>query len=75
LATNANAYRRFKDIGYQHIPFLNCPNSPKCKGCVKGKMWDGKDFLKEEDCRPNWFKYIGNEWATDAQVEREESAP
>ncbi|OTA31018.1 hypothetical protein BTJ68_08758 [Hortaea werneckii EXF-2000] len=52
----------FKDIGYQHIPFFNCPNSPKCKGCVKGRFTDGEAWLNKEDCRPNWFKYVGNEW-------------
>ncbi|KAH6686270.1 putative alpha-1, 2-mannosyltransferase [Plectosphaerella plurivora] len=49
----------FRDIGYQHIPFFNCPNSPKCKGCVKGKFTDGENWLHREDCRPNWFMYAG----------------
>ncbi|KAI9846318.1 MAG: hypothetical protein M1837_004171 [Sclerophora amabilis] len=49
----------FRDIGYQHIPFFNCPNSPKCKGCVTGRLTDGESFLYKEDCRPNWFKYVG----------------
>lgn len=49
----------FKDIGYRHIPFFNCPNSPKCKGCQAGKFYDGEPFLQKEDCRPNWFKYVG----------------
>lgn len=41
------------------MPFLNCPNSPKCKGCKVGKMYQGESFLLKEDCRPNWFKYVG----------------
>ncbi|KAG5954140.1 hypothetical protein E4U13_008117 [Claviceps humidiphila] len=49
----------FRDIGYQHIPFFNCPNSPKCSGCVTGRLTDGEAFLHHEDCRPNWFKYVG----------------
>ncbi|KAF2455634.1 glycosyltransferase family 15 protein [Lineolata rhizophorae] len=49
----------FRDIGYQHIPFFNCPNSPKCKGCVTGRFTDGEAWLNREDCRPNWFKYVG----------------
>ncbi|KAI9712446.1 MAG: hypothetical protein M1820_001659 [Bogoriella megaspora] len=49
----------FRDIGYQHIPFFNCPNSPKCKGCVTGRFTDGEGWLNKEDCRPNWFKYVG----------------
>lgn len=50
---------RFRDVGYQHIPYFNCPNSPKCKGCVTGRFTDGDKFLFKEDCRPNWFKYVG----------------
>jgi mannosyltransferase len=50
---------RFRDIGYQHIPYFNCPNSPKCKGCVTGRFTDGEAWLNKEDCRPNWFKYVG----------------
>ncbi|EMC93831.1 glycosyltransferase family 15 protein [Baudoinia panamericana UAMH 10762] len=56
----------FKDIGYQHIPFFNCPNSPKCSGCLTGRLTDGEAWLSKEDCRPNWFKYTGNEWAQDS---------
>ena len=52
----------FKDIGYQHIPFFNCPNSPKCSGCVTGRLTDGEKWLNKEDCRPNWFAEVGNEW-------------
>ncbi|KAF2497226.1 alpha-1,2 mannosyltransferase KTR1 [Lophium mytilinum] len=49
----------FRDIGYQHIPFFNCPNNPKCKGCVTGRFTDGEAWLNQEDCRPLWFKYAG----------------
>ena len=49
----------FKDIGYNHIPFYNCPNSPKCSGCVAGQFYAGEPWLQREDCRPNWFKYVG----------------
>ncbi|TGZ79463.1 glycosyl transferase [Ascodesmis nigricans] len=49
----------FRDIGYQHIPYFNCPNSPKChKRCEAGKFTDGDErILANEDCRANWFKY------------------
>lgn len=47
----------FRDIGYQHIPFFNCPNNPKCSGCVTGRFTDGEAWLNQEDCRPLWFKY------------------
>ncbi|KAF2021375.1 glycosyltransferase family 15 protein [Aaosphaeria arxii CBS 175.79] len=49
----------FRDIGYQHIPFFNCPNSPKCSGCTAGMFTDGEKWLNREDCRPLWFKYVG----------------
>jgi mannosyltransferase len=49
----------FRDIGYQHIPFFNCPNSRKCSGCETALLTDGEPFLKKEDCRPNWFKFVG----------------
>ncbi|KAK2814050.1 hypothetical protein FQN50_000454 [Emmonsiellopsis sp. PD_5] len=51
----------FRDIGYQHVPYFNCPNSPKCNGCTAGKFFAGEDFLNLEDCRPNWFKYVGTD--------------
>lgn len=57
--TTNRSSRRFRDIGYQHIPYFNCPNSPKCKGCKTGLFTDGEKFLFQEDCRPNWFKYVG----------------
>ncbi|KJX98061.1 alpha-1,2 mannosyltransferase like protein [Zymoseptoria brevis] len=61
LLEDRNKIHWFKDIGYRHIPFFNCPNSPKCR-CEAGKFFDGADFLKKEDCRPNWFAHVGNEW-------------
>lgn len=63
LFADKSSIHWFKDIGYQHIPFFNCPNSPKCRGCITGRLTDGEAFLNKEDCRPNWFKYVGNEWA------------
>lgn len=49
----------FRDIGYQHVPFFNCPNNPKCGGCVTGRFTDGEAWLNREDCRPVWFKHVG----------------
>ncbi|KAF2095802.1 glycosyltransferase family 15 protein [Rhizodiscina lignyota] len=59
LFEDASKIHWFRDIGYQHIPFFNCPNSPKCKGCQPGRFTDGEQWLHREDCRPNWFKYVG----------------
>lgn len=59
LFEDASKIHWFRDIGYQHIPYFNCPNSPKCKGCMAGRFTDGEAFLLKEDCRANWFKYVG----------------
>ncbi|ANB13863.1 Ktr4p [Sugiyamaella lignohabitans] len=48
----------FKDIGYQHFPYFNCPASPKCKGCDAGKF-TGIDSLNTESCMSEWFKAAG----------------
>ena len=50
---------RFRDIGYNHIPYYNCPNSPKCSGCTAGQFYAGEPFLAKEDCRPSYFKHVG----------------
>lgn len=55
----------FRDIGYQHIPFFNCPRrrGGKCKGCEEALLTDGEKFLYKEDCRPSWFQHVGyGEW-------------
>lgn len=53
---NRLTVNRFRDIGYQHIPYFNCPSSPKCRGCVAGRFTDGTG-LDQEDCRANWFEF------------------
>ncbi|KAJ5182511.1 mannosyltransferase KTR4 [Penicillium capsulatum] len=59
LFADSNNVHWFRDIGYNHIPFYNCPNSPKCSGCEAGQFFAGADFLAKEDCRPSYFKYVG----------------
>ncbi|VVT48434.1 uncharacterized protein SAPINGB_P001777 [Magnusiomyces paraingens] len=56
LFEDSNKIHWFKDIGYQHIPYFNCPNSPKCHGCMKGLHSDGTG-LSPENCMHNWLKY------------------
>lgn len=58
LFLDKNKIHWFKDIGYRHIPYFNCPNSPKCKGCTPGLFSDGKN-LHQENCFDNWIKYVG----------------
>lgn len=49
----------FKDIGYNHMPYFNCPSSNKCKRCVPGKFvpWNN---LEKENCIQQWLKYVGD---------------
>ncbi|KAJ5673201.1 CAZyme family GT15 [Penicillium longicatenatum] len=59
LFADSNNVHWFRDIGYNHIPYYNCPNSPKCSGCEAGQFFGGADWLSKEDCRPTYFKYVG----------------
>lgn len=61
LFEDASRVHWFKDIGYNHVPFFNCPNRPagKCRGCTPGNFYAGESWLQREDCRPVWFKHIG----------------
>ncbi|CUS08456.1 unnamed protein product [Tuber aestivum] len=56
LMEDKNKIHWFRDIGYQHIPYFNCPSSPKCSGCEAGRFTDGTG-LDQEDCRANWFEF------------------
>ncbi|KAF8449883.1 glycolipid 2-alpha-mannosyltransferase-domain-containing protein [Kalaharituber pfeilii] len=51
----------FRDIGYEHIPYFNCPSrdstGEKC-ACQAGMFTNGQG-IDEEDCRANWFHYAG----------------
>ena len=46
-------------MGYQHIPYFQCPTSPKCRGCTPGRFSEGEAWLNDADCRANYFKYVG----------------
>lgn len=47
----------FRDIGYQHFPYMNCPSSDKCHGkCASGKF-SQFDNLNSENCMATWAKY------------------
>ena len=66
LFEDRNKIHWFRDIGYNHIPYINCPTRPpgKCKGCTPGRFTDGANYLYHEDCRPSWFDHIGlGDWA------------
>ncbi|EAL86030.1 hypothetical protein KXW98_001409 [Aspergillus fumigatus] len=59
LFADAAKVHWFRDIGYNHIPYYNCPNSPKCSKCTPGQFYAGAPFLAKEDCRPSYFKHVG----------------
>ncbi|CCH59298.1 hypothetical protein TBLA_0B04620 [Henningerozyma blattae CBS 6284] len=55
----------FRDIGYNHAPYTNCPKCPpdsnRCNGnCKPGHFTPWKE-LNIENCQPVWIKYIMNE--------------
>lgn len=45
----------FRDIGYKHHPYTNCPNSDKCQGCEPGLFT--YDHLKDQNCLTNWWNF------------------
>ncbi|KAG0675079.1 hypothetical protein C6P40_001943 [Pichia californica] len=55
LFANKNDIHWFRDIGYKHHPYTNCPNSNKCNGCEPGKFTF--DNLKDQNCLTNWWNF------------------
>lgn len=47
----------FRDIGYEHFPYLNCPNSDKCGNRCKKGMFSKFDNLNNQNCLANYIKY------------------
>lgn len=45
----------FRDIGYFHSPYFNCPNSDKCAGCQTAEFAPPDVF--DQNCLSNWIKY------------------
>jgi mannosyltransferase len=47
-------HRRVLTIGYNHIPYFNCPASKKCRGCDAGKFFGMASIESVADkCRGN----------------------
>lgn len=44
----------FRDIGYHHRPYTNCPNSDKCGGCTVAEF--GPELLETENCMAQWIQ-------------------
>lgn len=51
----------FRDIGYEHMPYYNCPVNSKCNNrCQKGKFSRFKN-LNNQNCQASWVKYEMND--------------
>ncbi|KAL1995669.1 hypothetical protein VTN49DRAFT_1856 [Thermomyces lanuginosus] len=46
----------FRDIGYEHPPYINCPNLPSCQACQPNLFTHS--WFNYEDCRPLWFHQV-----------------
>lgn len=61
IFANQSQIHWFKDIGYYHFPYYNCPNSKKCHGCKPGRFTnDDLKQLAPENCLPQYLKYMGD---------------
>lgn len=47
----------FRDLGYEHDPYYNCPNNPKTSRCTAGKFSRWK-HLDDQNCMANWFQLL-----------------
>lgn len=50
----------FRDIGYEHFPYTNCPDSPKCKKCKAGAFSKFKN-LNNQNCQAQWIREMTND--------------
>jgi mannosyltransferase len=55
LFADKNDIHWFRDIGYKHHPYINCPNSDQCSGCIIGDFT--YDHLKDQNCITNWWNF------------------
>lgn len=57
LFADKNRIHWFRDVGYYHFPYYNCPNSRNCnKKCVVSKFSD-ISVINTENCMPTWIEY------------------
>lgn len=55
LFADRNDVHWFRDIGYRHHPYVNCPNSDKCSDCNVGEFTF--KHLEDQNCLSNWWNY------------------
>lgn len=46
----------FRDIGYEHFPYFNCPVSDRCHGKCKEGMFSKFDNLNDQNCQATWVQ-------------------
>lgn len=46
----------FRDIGYHHNPYFNCPLSDRCHECEPG-LFTPHENIKDQNCNPHWIRY------------------
>ncbi|KIW15845.1 hypothetical protein PV08_05895 [Exophiala spinifera] len=51
LFANVSSIHWFRDIGYRHTVYTNCPASDRCQGCQANKFAPVAFWLNGEDCR------------------------
>lgn len=56
LFADKNDIHWFRDIGYYHSPYTNCPNSVNTKGCKLGKF-DDSGHNMDQNCMATWIQY------------------
>lgn len=55
LFADKNDVHWFRDIGYKHHPYINCPTSDKCSGCTPGEFTFA--HLQDQNCISNWWNF------------------
>lgn len=48
----------FRDIAYEHPPYINCPDTPTCQDRCATNMFTHSWGVMQEDCRVSWFKQM-----------------
>ncbi|KAG7193055.1 uncharacterized protein KQ657_001172 [Scheffersomyces spartinae] len=46
----------FRDIGYFHYPYYNCPKAENTRGCLPGQFSESLE-LQDRNCLQNWIDY------------------
>ncbi|ODQ82565.1 glycosyltransferase family 15 protein, partial [Babjeviella inositovora NRRL Y-12698] len=56
LFADKDSIHWFRDIGYEHPPYLNCPNLDRCQGRCKAGAFSRGGNLLGESCLSTWWE-------------------